>query len=78
MALIQPLAWELLYATGATLKRKRKKEKKKKPLKKERKCGFFSNKAYITKIASRLGKPAQIYSRRRDWKGNYEDNVILP
>ena len=68
----------MVFPRGKNQKKKRNKEKKKKPLKKERKCGFFSNKAYITKIASRLGKPAQIYSRRRDWKGNYEDNVILP
>ena len=33
VALIQPLAWESLYATGAALKRKKKKKKikKKKP-----------------------------------------------
>ena len=30
VALIQPLAWESLYATGAALKRKKKKKKKEK------------------------------------------------
>ena len=33
-ALIQPLAWKLLYATGVALKSKKKKKKKKKKEKK--------------------------------------------
>ena len=31
LALFQPLAWELPYAEGAALKRKKKKEKRKQP-----------------------------------------------
>ena len=36
-ALIQPLAWELLYATRAALRKKEKKEKKKEGRKEENK-----------------------------------------
>jgi len=38
VAPIQPLAWELSYATGATLPKKKKKKKKKKKRKRHEGC----------------------------------------
>ena len=43
VALIQPLAWELLYAKGTALKKTKKKKKKKKKRKKESPVYYFWN-----------------------------------